>query len=137
MQVCPWQVEGRKLYVTLVPKGATVGRFSVIVTTPYSDRYHYGELWIIENGVWTEQTYQDMCMKVYAKSDCRELGWCEHKWIDSIRCARGMVKIELPGFGQIAGKITDYKVNKTTNEPYEWIPFTMTIEEVNTKNMSC
>ena len=137
LKVCPWQVVGKKLYVTFSPKSATGGSFSVISTTPYSDRYHYGSKWMIENGEWKEQYYQDICMKIYAKSDCRELSWCEYKYIDALRCSRAMVKINLPGVCTIGGKIVDYKIGKSLNEPYEWIPFTMTIEEVNTKNMSC
>lgn len=137
LEICYWQVENTTLYVAFVPIDATAGSIRVKSSTPYSDRYHHGDMYILINGSWIIQEYQDVCMQIYTKSDCEYLGWCEHMWIDHLICARALVSIDLPGYGVVNGKIMDYKVSKSTEEPFSWIPFSLTLEEVNTKNLSC
>lgn len=137
IDICPFQIEDTQLYVTLTPMGATAGSFSVITTTPYSDKYHYGEKYLLVDGTWAEQTYEDVCMKISTMSDCEMLGCCESKYIDWLWCTRKLIRMDLPCYGLIGAKIVNYKAGKTTNEPYAWIPFTLTIEEIQLEQLGC
>jgi len=137
LEVCTWQVQETELYVTFVPIGGTSGSILVKCSTPYSDRYHNGDMYVMINNEWISKEYQDVCMQIYTKADCDYLGWCEHLWIDYLICARSLVKIDLPGYGLIGGKIMDYKGSKSVDEPFAWIPFTMTLQEINVRNVNC
>ncbi len=116
--------------------GATTGSIKVVSTTPYLDAYHYGEKYLLIGDSWVEQRYEDICMVISTRTECEVLGWCEYEYMDNLWCERALVKIDLPGFGLIAGKLVDYKASKKTNEPFAWIPFNIIIEEIDLEQLS-
>ncbi|MBW1784210.1 MAG: PKD domain-containing protein [Deltaproteobacteria bacterium] len=135
--VCPRILEDfDTLYFSITPSHASKGTFSLITTTPFSDIYHGGSKYLLENGAWDQSAYEDFCMKIYAKEDCADMGWCEYEYVDYLRCIRALVKIDLPGVGVIGGKIFTHSVSKTYSEPYEWVPFNIVFEEIDLEQLT-